>query len=86
MIRQQDAGIGKPEAIRAALPAQGKQLTFTGSLQVESWADLRVKLDAKVKSPSHWKARFLALAGVFAGLTLIAALTRLPAKREEAVL
>src|SRR5439155_1519430 len=57
LIRQQDAGLGKPEAIRATLPAQGKQLTFTGSLQVESWADLRVKLDAKAKSYSQWTSR-----------------------------
>src|SRR5207302_11179106 len=48
LIRQQDAGVGKPEAIRATLPTQGKQLTFTGSLQVESWADLRVTLNSNV--------------------------------------
>jgi len=79
LIRQQDAGAGKPEAIRATLPAQGKQLTFTGSLQVESWADLRVKLDSKAKSPRQWAARGLALGVIFIGLGLLASLIRAPA-------
>jgi len=78
LIRQQDAGLGKPEAIRATLPTQGKQLTFTGSLQVESWADLRVKLDAKATSFNRWASRFGALVVLFAGLSLLAGLIRRP--------
>ncbi len=78
LIRQQDAGVGKPEAIRAALPAQGRQLTFTGSLQVKSWADLAVKLDARPKSPGNWLAHVLALAAVLVGLAVPAALIRNP--------
>jgi hypothetical protein len=78
MIRQQDAGVGQPESIRAALPAQGKRLIFTGSLQVKEWADLRIKLDSKPTGPSRWAGRFGALVLVFAGLVLFAALTRKP--------
>jgi len=84
LIHQQDAGLAKPEAIRAALPAQGKQLTFTGSLQVESWADLRVKLDAAAKSARPWRVQLLALAGLFVALAVLVALTRRPADLEQA--
>jgi len=84
MIRQQDAGLGKPEAIRATLPAQGKQLTFIGSLQVESWADLRVKLDAKAKSHSPWASRFGALLMILAGLSTLAALVSWPSSQRTA--
>jgi hypothetical protein len=83
LIGQQNAGLAKPEAIRAALPAQGKQLTFTGSLQVESWADLRVKLDAAAKSPRTWAVQILALAGVFVALAILAALTRRPSDLDQ---
>ena len=78
LIRQQEGGAGKPESIRAALPAQGKLLTFTGSLQVKEWADLQVKLDTRATSPSTWACRLGALALVFLGLVLFAALTRRP--------
>ncbi len=84
LIRQQDAGVGKPEAIRATLPAKGKQLTFTGSLQVENWADLRVKLDSKEKSSTQWASRSLALIGIFSGLSLLAVLTRDPSRLKRA--
>ena len=84
LIHQQDAGAGKPEAIRATLPAQGKQLTFTGSLQVESWADLRVKLDAKRSAASPWAARFGILVAIFAALAALATLVRAPFKSQAA--
>jgi hypothetical protein len=78
LLRQQDAGPSMPEAIRAALPAQGKQLTFTGSLQVESWTDLQVKLKTKVQPSSRHALRFLALIALGTGLALLAALSRKP--------
>ena len=78
-----DAGLAKPEAIRAALPAQGKQLTFTGSLQVETWADLRIKLDAAAKSTRAWGVQILALAGLFTALAILAALTRRPSALDQ---
>jgi hypothetical protein len=80
LIRQQDAGVAKPESIRAALPAQGKQLTFTGSLQVKEWSDLRVKLDTKTLTSRGWTSRLGMLTGLFAGLGLLMALTRKPAR------
>ncbi len=83
LIRQQDAGVAKPEAIRANLPAQGKPLIFTGSLQVQSWADLRIKLDAKTKVTNPWASRFAVLALIFAGLGVLAALVRAPSRARE---
>ncbi len=80
LIRQQDAGVGKPESIRATLPAQGKRLTFTGSLQVQSGADLRIKLDAKTKAPGQWVYAGLLLLGLFVCMAVIAALVRDPAR------
>ncbi len=80
LIRQQDASVGKPEAIRAALPTQGKLLTFTGSLQVDSWSDLQVKLQARPQSPGHWQFHLLILALVFFGLALLSVFTRRPIK------
>ncbi len=75
LIRQQDAGIAKPESIHAALPAQGKQLTFTGSLQVKEWSDLRVKLDTRTLSSHPWALHLGMLIFLFAGLCVVAGLT-----------
>jgi hypothetical protein len=76
LIRQQDASVSKPEAIRAALPTQGKQLVFTGSLQVQSWADMAIKLDVRTPALTHWKSHFMVLLMVFVGLVVLAALSR----------
>ena len=78
LIRQQDAGVGKPQAIRAALPAQGRQLIFTGSLQVQSWADLRVKLDVRETHPAGGATRCLTLIVVLVALVLLGLLSRRP--------
>ncbi|MEW6157650.1 MAG: hypothetical protein AB1813_09470, partial [Verrucomicrobiota bacterium] len=84
LVRQQDAAVGKPEAIRAALPAQGKELTFTGSLQVETWADLRVQLEAKPTSDFSGSRSFFSLALLVAGLGILIALAR-PNSRDVSV-
>lgn len=44
LVEQQDAAQAIPEAIRASVPQQGTQYTFTRSLQVDTWADLSVRL------------------------------------------
>jgi hypothetical protein len=78
LIKQQESDASKPESIRAALPAQGKRLTFTGSLQVKEWTPLGVKLDAKSVRPSNWLRHLGGLVVVFIGLIVLAALTRKP--------
>ena len=76
-----NSGSQDREAIRATLPAQGKQLTLTGSLQVESRADLRIKLDATPRSPSQWASRAITLLAIFIGLSMLALLIRGPVQR-----
>ncbi len=46
LIQQQDAAVANPAAIRAALPEQGRRLTFTRPLEVNTWADLHLNLEA----------------------------------------
>jgi hypothetical protein len=82
LIRQQESGVGKPESIRAALPTQGRLLTFKGSLQVKEWADLQVKLDVKSVRPNHWWLQLGGLAAVFVGLVVLGAMTRKPGRAQ----
>lgn len=44
LIRQQDAAIGKPAAVRPALPAFGRELVFSVPLKIQPWAELSIKL------------------------------------------
>ena len=46
LIQQQDAAVGNPAAIRAAIPEQGQMLTFKRTVVVDTWADLRIRLQA----------------------------------------
>src|SRR6266850_483194 len=43
---QQDAAIASPTAIRASIPQQGRLLTFRRTVQVETFADLKLSLRA----------------------------------------
>jgi hypothetical protein len=80
LVRQQEAAVARPQSIRATLPRTGKLLMFTGSLQVKSDADLRVKLDAKSTSPGTLGAQILALCGLLVLLGALGLLARNPAK------
>ncbi|HON07337.1 MAG TPA: hypothetical protein PLW02_04455, partial [Verrucomicrobiota bacterium] len=44
LIRQQEAAVGKPAAIRPTLPELGARVTFSVPLKVEPWSDLSIKL------------------------------------------
>jgi len=74
VVNQQDAGAASADAIRASLPAQGRRLTFKGSLQVNEWADMQIKLDTRPENRSHVGAALLSLAGILACLGLFMAL------------
>lgn len=78
LIRQQSAGGGKPESIRAALPIQGRQYNFTGSLAVKQWADLNVKLAVKSETTRPGTALGLFLGGLFVVLLILGFLARNP--------
>jgi hypothetical protein len=65
MIQQQEAAVAAPAAIRAAVPEQGRVLTFKRAVQVDKWADLRIELDAKVARTASWGGRFAMLMVLF---------------------
>jgi hypothetical protein len=65
VVEQQDAAQAVPEAIRASVPKQGMHYTFTRSLQVDTWADLSMRLETrKIAQAGPW-GRLLMLAVVF---------------------
>jgi hypothetical protein len=68
LIQQQDAAVANPTALRATLPEQGRVLTFTRSLQIDTWSDLRLELEAAAARPSARGLKLLTLVGLFAAL------------------
>lgn len=76
MIQQQDAAVANPAAIRAAIPEQGRVLTFKRAVEVDSWAELRIELATKVIQAAPWGFRLIMLLGVFIGLVTALKLAR----------
>jgi hypothetical protein len=70
MVKQQDAALPAPAAIRATIPEQGRVLTFKRAVQVDKWADMRVEVEAKVARSASLGARFALLLGVGALVAL----------------
>ena len=72
LIQQQEAAVAAPAAIRAAVPEQGRVMTFKRAVQVDTWADLRIDLETKVASTASLGARFTVLfsLAVFVALAL----------------
>jgi hypothetical protein len=71
MLRQQIAGVTKPESIRAALPLQGRPYQFTGALVVDEWATLKVALKAKAADPQTATGGVTLLIGLFLALAVL---------------
>jgi hypothetical protein len=65
LIQQQDAAVSSPTAIRASIPKQGRLLTFHRTVQVSTWADLRIGLEASVKRAASSGGKFAILAVTF---------------------
>ena len=63
LIQQQDAAVSSPAAIRAAIPEQGRLLTFKRAVVVDQWADLRIGLEASAVRTASLGLRVLILAG-----------------------
>jgi hypothetical protein len=72
IIQQQDAALPSPTAIRAAIPQQGRLLTFRRTVQVDTWADLRIRLEAGALRTAPWGFRVAMLAIIFAGFAFLA--------------
>jgi hypothetical protein len=76
LIQQQEAAVANPAVIRASIPEQGRLLTFKRSIVVDAWADLGIRLDARITGAISWSARLLILAltaltlGAFAVLAM----------------
>jgi hypothetical protein len=81
LIQQQDAAVNNPAAIRAAIPEQGRLLTFSRSVVVDQWADLRIDLDARTAKESSATGRLLILALTLVILAGFAALSHKNTKR-----
>jgi hypothetical protein len=61
LIQQQDAAVGNPATIRAAIPEAGRLLTFKRAVVVNTWADLRIGLEASAAKAASWGSRVLIL-------------------------
>ncbi len=75
LIQQQDAAVGNPAAIRAAIPEAGRLLTFKRAVVVDTWADLRIGLEASAVKAASWGVRVLILGATLVllfGLGLVA--------------
>jgi hypothetical protein len=74
LIQQQDAAINSPTALRASIPEQGRVLTFTRSVVVDSDADLRLRLQAAPLRTASAGGRALILIAAGAIMVLFIAL------------
>ena len=76
LINQQESARTRAQAIRASLPEHGRLLTFTRSLQVESWAGMNIDLETRRVTSSSWASKILLLGGLLAWLFLMIFLAR----------
>ncbi|MEY2408260.1 MAG: hypothetical protein QOF48_930 [Verrucomicrobiota bacterium] len=66
IIQQQDAAVSSPTAIRASIPQQGRLLTFRRAVQVETFTDLKLHLQATATRTASVGRRLMTLCGIFA--------------------
>jgi len=83
LIQQQDAAVSSPAAIRASIPEQGRLLTFRRAVLVDTWADLKIGLEASAAKAASWGVRVMILAGILLILAVFAWAARLSSVREE---
>jgi hypothetical protein len=72
LVQQQDAAVTAPAAIRASIPQQGRLLTFRRAVQVDTWADLNIRLAAGASQTASAGVRLGILCAVFFGFGLLA--------------
>jgi hypothetical protein len=71
IIQQQDAALPNPTAIRAAIPQQGRLLTFRRTVQVDTFADLKISLETTAARAAGYAFRLVTLGLVFIGFVLL---------------
>jgi hypothetical protein len=72
LIQQQDAAVTAPAAIRAAIPQQGRMLSFRRTVQVDTFADLNISLHATAERAAGSTFRALTLGALFLAFVLLA--------------
>jgi hypothetical protein len=70
LVQQQDAAVTSPAVIRANIPEQGRLITFQRAVAVDTWADLRITLEATAAKAASWSVRVLILAVTLAVLAV----------------
>ena len=76
LVQQQDAAVANPAAIRAAIPEQGRLLTFRRSVQVDEQADMSLHLEARAAHSASFGGKLLILLACFVLLALVGAVSR----------
>jgi len=71
IIQQQDAAVPNPAEIRATIPQQGRMLTFRRTVQVDTWTDLNIKLEAGAFRTASNGLRVGILASLLVGFMVI---------------
>ena len=54
--------VANPAAIRASIPEQGRLFTFSRAVAVDTWADLKIGLEANAAKAASGRVRLLILA------------------------
>jgi hypothetical protein len=71
LIQQQDAAVTAPAAIRAAIPQQGRLLSFRRTVQVDTFADLSISLRATAERAAGSTFRAVTLGALFLAFVLL---------------
>lgn len=85
LIQQQDAAISNPATIQATIPEQGRLITFSRSVAVDTQADLHIDLKTKAVATASWIKRLLILAVTTCVLGLFALLAQALRRKQSAV-
>ena len=65
------SAVTAPTAIRAAIPQQGRLLTFRRTVQIDTTADLKISLQTTAKRTAPWGVRVTTLGAVFIAFVLL---------------
>jgi hypothetical protein len=85
IIQQQDAAVSNPSVIRASIPEQGRTLTFSRAVAVDTWADLRIGVRARTTATAWWGTKLLILVGTGAAFAIAMAVLRRKPRANAAV-
>src|SRR6185295_16999995 len=83
LIQQQDAAVSSAAAIHASVPEQGRLLTFKRAVVVDTFADLKIGLEASAVRIASWRVRGLILAGTLLILVVFAWAARSTSQNDE---